>query len=312
MRCALLLSALLVAPAAADPPVFTHAPVDLDRVTRIVPLGNLNPPGHTFPTDHAYFYLDDPAASLPVYAPAAGVVAWIHRQPGPDDKVVVRIDDRRRYYLGHVTLDPGMAPEVPVQAGQRLGTFSGKAYALDLGVIDDGTTLAGFVRPERYPPDTIHAVAPFPLFVEPLKSRIYGLIRRPELDRDGKIDFDRPGRLSGNWFLEGVPVKRSCDMESWAKHLAFVYDVEDPESVRIAIGGTLEVTGLFAVAGNAPDPVEVVEGRVRYDLQRARDGSSAGVLLVELLAPDRIRVQAWPAPALANPEFDGGARVYER
>lgn len=36
---------------------FSVAPVDLSVVTGIVPLGNFNPSGHTFPTDHVYFYL---------------------------------------------------------------------------------------------------------------------------------------------------------------------------------------------------------------------------------------------------------------
>ncbi|MFQ5511634.1 MAG: hypothetical protein ACE5EO_07270, partial [Candidatus Krumholzibacteriia bacterium] len=38
-------------------PVFTVSPVDPRAVESIAPLGNLNPPGHTFPTDHVYFYL---------------------------------------------------------------------------------------------------------------------------------------------------------------------------------------------------------------------------------------------------------------
>ncbi|MBN1328319.1 MAG: hypothetical protein JXA54_02490 [Candidatus Heimdallarchaeota archaeon] len=35
---------------------FTSYPVDMDRLENIVPLGNLNPPGHTYPTDHMYFF----------------------------------------------------------------------------------------------------------------------------------------------------------------------------------------------------------------------------------------------------------------
>src|SRR5262249_52499765 len=33
------------------------SPVDLTQVTGVVPLGNLNPSGHTFPSPHFYFYL---------------------------------------------------------------------------------------------------------------------------------------------------------------------------------------------------------------------------------------------------------------
>jgi hypothetical protein len=37
---------------------FTSYPVEMDRLDSITPLGNLNPPGHTFPTDHMYFNCD--------------------------------------------------------------------------------------------------------------------------------------------------------------------------------------------------------------------------------------------------------------
>ncbi len=41
----------------ADTP-FTAYPVNMTRLKSIAPLGNLNPPGHTFPTDHMYFNVE--------------------------------------------------------------------------------------------------------------------------------------------------------------------------------------------------------------------------------------------------------------
>ena len=54
--------------------IFTTPPIDLARITGWVPLGNLNPPAHTFPTDHQYLYLPftdvtTGAASVTVVAP---------------------------------------------------------------------------------------------------------------------------------------------------------------------------------------------------------------------------------------------------
>lgn len=57
--------------------LFTALPMALDDFRGLVPLGTLNPSGHTFPTDHIYFYirLADPSggsggpASVDVYAP---------------------------------------------------------------------------------------------------------------------------------------------------------------------------------------------------------------------------------------------------
>ncbi|MEJ6023627.1 hypothetical protein [Ramlibacter sp. PS4R-6] len=56
--------------------VFTTAPVALENVQGWVPLGQFNPPGHTFPTDHQYLYttlFGNPASAqqtVPVVAPA--------------------------------------------------------------------------------------------------------------------------------------------------------------------------------------------------------------------------------------------------
>ena len=38
-------------------PIFTTLPLDIHKILSIVPLGNLNPPSHTFPTDHIYFHI---------------------------------------------------------------------------------------------------------------------------------------------------------------------------------------------------------------------------------------------------------------
>jgi hypothetical protein len=56
-------------------PVFTVSPLDFDDIAEIITLGNLNPPSHTFPTDHMYFYITrgENAESpdvVPFYSPA--------------------------------------------------------------------------------------------------------------------------------------------------------------------------------------------------------------------------------------------------
>lgn len=44
--------------ACAEKP-FTSYPIDMSRLKTIIPLGNLNPPGHTYPTDHMYFFTNN-------------------------------------------------------------------------------------------------------------------------------------------------------------------------------------------------------------------------------------------------------------
>src|SRR4051794_9892847 len=44
--------------------IFTQSPVALADFFGWVPLGNMGPPGHTFPTDHQYIYVNDPSSPL--------------------------------------------------------------------------------------------------------------------------------------------------------------------------------------------------------------------------------------------------------
>src|SRR5690242_9125489 len=44
-------------PACSGNTLYTALPTDLSGVSGIVPLGNLNPTGHTLPTDHIYLYV---------------------------------------------------------------------------------------------------------------------------------------------------------------------------------------------------------------------------------------------------------------
>jgi len=63
-------------------PYFGVSPVSFEDLPGIIPLGGLNPPGHTFPTDHIYFFLRRSDPANPVSAPAETTVfapghAWI-------------------------------------------------------------------------------------------------------------------------------------------------------------------------------------------------------------------------------------------
>jgi len=46
--------------------IFTRSPVALTDFFGWVPLGNMGPPAHTFPTDHQYIYVNDPTILDPV------------------------------------------------------------------------------------------------------------------------------------------------------------------------------------------------------------------------------------------------------
>src|SRR4051794_29067428 len=52
--------------------VFTTPPIAVTNILGWVPLGAMNPPGHTFPTDHQYIYITtfgNTGAAVPLYSP---------------------------------------------------------------------------------------------------------------------------------------------------------------------------------------------------------------------------------------------------
>ncbi|MBT6326158.1 MAG: hypothetical protein HOJ35_09320 [Bdellovibrionales bacterium] len=61
---------------------FSHSPVSIGDFMGIVPLGNLNPSGHTFPTSHLYFYIvnsdnEGPSDNVNFFASGDGVITSI-------------------------------------------------------------------------------------------------------------------------------------------------------------------------------------------------------------------------------------------
>lgn len=282
----------------------------MSTVTQVTPIGNLNPPGHTLPTNHAYLICA--TAGLEVSAPASGVVQVVSR--GVDDALLVQAARGVSYNLAHVVLDTGIVAGTSLVAGQRIGVTSPRTMGLDLGVLNEAVTLL-FVRPDRYSQATLHADSPLKYFQEPLKTALYEKVVRTGGDKDGKIDFDRSGHLAGNWFLEGLAAADTENTANGPRHLAFVRDVQDPSLVRISIGGSLSIAGAFYVPDGAIDPADVTPSSsvVSYRLltNAARAGTGVGLLIVEMLAGDRIRIETISGSA-TTASFSSGALVYTR
>lgn len=282
---------------------FTRSPIDPAVIEFITPLGNLNPPGHTFPTDHIYFYHHLNHRSAPaydVYAPADGTIGTISK--AVDDQLYVWSSSVHMYYLDHLVLDGGFVVNQKITAGQHLGVTSAGAFGLDLGVMNFDLTLA-FITPARYSGNSLHADAPLKYFAEPLKTQLYGLVEGTGANRDGQVNFDQPGRLVGNWFHESVPVADSAGPSAWTRHLAFVRDNRDPSLIRIAIGGTIAAAGVYAIGAADPDPASVTpgSGTVTYQIASTAFGGASGPLAVTMLADNRLRVQ-----------FAGNEQIYVR
>lgn len=299
----------------------------LDSVAMIIPLGNLNPPGHTLPTDHIYLQVADiyhcngcDLHARAVYAPGSGTVDFVLGR-NPDSKIRVRMTSTFSYYLDHVVLLPGIASGTKLTAGQKVGTTNEGSFGLDLGVVNEARTNSGFLVPSRYSQETLNADGPLKFFTEPLRSTLYSRVFRIGSDRDGKIDFDVRGRLTGNWFLEGLPADfSSTGPDGWAKQLAFVFDNYDPSQPRISVGGQLARVGTFAVTAGDPAfaSVGVGQGMVTYHLgivgPLGGPSTPAGILLAQLLAEDQLKVEMFPDAAGQGipTQFTAAAKVYRR
>ena len=226
--------------------VFKTSPIDVDQIRFITPLGNLNPPAHGIPTDHIYFYFADPnaretpeARRTEFRAPADGVITTVFGGVGQETKVFVRQTSTFQYYIDHLIPSVALARGMTLTAGQVLGT-TGSAYGIDLGVINDTLTLP-FVAPTRYIGDTLHADAPLKYYEEPVRSQLYARVQRLGPEKDGRINYDIAGRLSGNWFVGGQTAAA-----------AFAYDTYDPARVVISVmvGAQQGVFGIGAVSRN--------------------------------------------------------------
>lgn len=69
----------------ADGPIFTKIPLDPAKILSITPLGNLNPPDHTIPTDHIYLVVKNnneihPKSATAVFSPSDITITRITHQ----------------------------------------------------------------------------------------------------------------------------------------------------------------------------------------------------------------------------------------
>ncbi len=304
---------------------FTALPVDLTPSGTIEPLGHLAPVGHTLPTDHVYYYpidYDHPPAtrdtiSRTVYAPAAGTLFFTFPGTGGEMKLMFRATTSFYWYVDHVIPRGSLAPGTSVSAGEPIGRTS-PGGSIDLGAFDMSAAPQPYANPKRYPDQTNYTVSPFRYYVEPLRSQLYARQRRlSNAPPDAPIAFDKPGRLIGNWFDESLASTPdgANGPSAWPKQIAFVYDNRDPSQPRISIGGSLSSPFIGTVPANAPrfEDVSPASGKVIYSIRYTESTNAQfGLLIVQMLADDRIRIEIFENPLATSADFDTNARVYAR
>ena len=313
---------------ATGPGELSVAPLDTSTIFAISPLGALAPPGHVLPTDHVYISFVDPwsgqqqnndCRARPVRAAGSGVVTFtLVTETFGDTKVDVQMTKSFHYFYDHVLLKPGLAAGSRVNAGDTIGTTTGRCPSMDLGVWDTNVTASGFVNTARYAGSSLHVVSPLKYFREPLRTFLYAHVRMIDgvpADKDGRTDFGIRGRLVGDWFhtslandgagVIGGPV-------GWPKSLSFAYDWFS-RAPRISIGGTIATAGVLSIAATDPDPatITVASGIVAYKGTPTTGLIAPGWVLVQLLSDERLRVEYFSVASKPS-TFTSAAQEYVR
>ena len=303
---------------------FTYPILNANDFNRIIPLGQINPPSHTFPTDHIYFVLT--GLDKPVYAPTDSKIMFIE-EPGEygDRAIRIGVTDTLTYYLGHIFVDENLKVGDTIEAGTQIG-ISGNTACVDFGVMNKNSD-NGFLN-TRYPITTLYGDKPLSYYSESLKSEFYAKVKPPESSdheyvydgdvTDGEFAFDKLGSLSGNWFEEGC--YREDGWYEWENSLAFLYDAYFPDQIRIGIG---KVSNAFALKNedNPIDPkdVSVSTGVVTYYLYNANNTVNGlpsdlrmGIMLVQMLSDTRIRLEIFLDTLDTNQVFTSASWFYVR
>jgi hypothetical protein len=232
MRTLLLaaFAVLIAATAEAAPPgygslpcgkgdaVFTHPPADLTQISAIVPLGNLNPPGHTIPARHIYVYPKmtappDPATAITVKVLAPGnaeIVAVEYHAGDADWSLHLKPCKDISLYFHHIdTLAPDIAKAIgtvttggavfpggmtakPVSIPLSAGQVVGAAQTFDIGLHDFRKPPQPFVNPLRYQVDVPVLLASVGLAGNPIAAVVAPRIMPQALYSRCAIDYFTP------------------------------------------------------------------------------------------------------------------------
>ncbi len=292
-----------------DDILLTHHIYEPDQFDSLVPLGRMWD-SHVTPTDHLYLRMNHERSRGMVHTPAAGRLIFIERFSNdqsphwdnslvePDFRLVIAHScDLFSIYIHLGELAPEIAAavgdlprggrwpstearvSVQLDAGDPIAKFGGSS--IDYSLHDGTVILPGLLVPEHYSgePWKIHTVDPFDYMTDELFAELLAKNERQVEPYGGKIDYDVPGTLAGNWFMDGTVDYGGggfAQPNYWNGHLAIAYDHIDPSQLRISIGRDVGIIyddcyicrGVYGVNGNAPDPASVTaaDGLVRYEL----------------------------------------------
>jgi hypothetical protein len=239
----------------------TVPPFDTADITGLVPLGNLNPPGHTFPTDHMYLYCFTNKSSLDIKSPGNIHIVRIgrtHYNVGTAgdhyDYNIAMGSDNSFMYWGHVS---SLSARLLTAVNNFIGVKCDTAYSTGgstyqqcfipvslsatpgevLGIANTNNGLAGMdlgVTVNNLganPLDYFDAAAR--AMMEPKLGSFDGRTRRTVPPICGEFLVDKAGTAQGNWF------RYSTQKGAEDNNIALVPDNVIPSQLAFSVGNSI-------------------------------------------------------------------------
>lgn len=343
-------------------------PLDTNNIEFIQPMGRVQD-SHVTPTDHQYvvpigtvsgsLVTNDPK-KYQIKTPADGYIITIelfkepiesqYRNQEYRDNYLVLFEHSCDFYTRLIHIDtlsekilssftfpdpasqhPYASTRIAVKKGDVVGTIG--PHSFDFQIMDTNAKDKTIISPQNIDYFSAYTVDTFKYLAEPLRAALLAKNLTTKEPFGGKIGYDIPGALMGNWFLVG----RSKERESyWTNNLSIVYDHLDPTQIRISFGNFGGYPKAFGVQGNAPNPatINIASGLVKYELTKFDYYSNgikwdtlhfashlvaknteelAGVVLFQLIDERKLKVETFSGKTASQiSDFTSAARFYER
>lgn len=267
-------------PCGSNYELFTASPIAITEISNIVPLGNLNPSGHTFPTSHLYFFTKNRQISS-VMAPSdiwiTGIESSEMLSENPYTDYSIRFSPCREFYayFHHVSniseelKNAFVAPfnecqeyvtggelyrrckknvNIPLKAGQALGKAGGAKGGLDLGTSDTRVAELQYANPSRWGegkgnPLQLYVVCPIDYYPSGLRNELMELLGNEKRRTVEPICGQVEQDELGT--SQGIWfVKGTKQTYPEDSHLSLVHDNFDPLKPVFSIGTSLSSNGL--------------------------------------------------------------------
>jgi hypothetical protein len=224
----------------------TEAPIAPADVLSVVPNGAMIG-GHVTPIDHWYINVATlglppeeraSAAYLPIRAAADGVIIEASSLGSPTSMrvtikhaceavttymVINKLDGVLASYQATVAAGGFATPNIPIKAGEVFGMQ--RDNPLDFSLADGHTWLSGFAEPFAYVSSDAwkpYIADPLPYWPPAIRDAYTAKMQRTEAPRAGRIDWDKPGTASGNWYASGTFGYCGRETSDFAQATAFI------------------------------------------------------------------------------------------